>query len=137
MLNLNLKAAKQGFFDRPAVVRALDRANRRALSRAGAFVRQRARTSMKKRKGTSPPGQPPYAHVGLLRKFLLFAYDAGKKSVVVGPARINKSGEAPALLEHGGRNQAGDFYRSNPYMGPALRQEAPNFPALWKNSVGR
>src|SRR5688500_3112527 len=130
MLNVSVKEAKGGFFDRPKVLKALDRANKRALSKAGAFVRQRAKTSMRKRKGTAPSGEPPYAHVGLLRKLMFFAYDAQRKSVVVGPARINTPTGVPGLLEHGGRNQAGDYYRGNPFMGPALRQEAPGFPDL-------
>jgi hypothetical protein len=137
VLKLNVREAKGGFFDRAKVVRALDRANRRALSKAGAFVRTRARTSMRKRRGSARPGQPPYAHVGLLRNLILFVYDAVKRTVVVGPAKLNKPGRVPALLEHGGHNQAGDFYRGNPYMTPALAHEASGFPSIWKNSVGR
>lgn len=107
MFDLKLHQIKGGFFDRKAVVDATDRGTRRVLSRFGAFVRQRARTSIRKRKDKiSPPGSPPYSHVGLLRKFIFFAYEDRSRSVVVGPVRLNGTesrGTAPRLLEYGGR----------------------------------
>jgi hypothetical protein len=112
------------------------------LSKFGAFVRQRARTSIRKRKGTSPPGQPPYSHVGLLRKFILFAYDQDRKSVVIGPTLTKEESEAPRLLEHGGntemevRGKARRVrYRPRTFMGPAFEAEKPKLPALWRDSV--
>ncbi|MCL4743749.1 MAG: hypothetical protein KJZ54_16250, partial [Phycisphaerales bacterium] len=72
MLDLRIK---QMFFDRPKVRRAVDAARRKVLSKAGAFIRQTARTSIRKRKGSSKPGNPPHSHVGLLRRFILFGYD--------------------------------------------------------------
>lgn len=139
------------FFDRPRVRRAVDRAQRRALSRAGAFVRQRARTSMRRRRGSSLPGAPPHAHEGSLRRLLFFAYDPGADSVVVGPVRLRRPGAAPNVLEFGGRMTVArrrtrrDGKRvieskrvrieARPYMGPALRKELPNIPRAWANSV--
>lgn len=89
------------FFDRPLVKRAVDAATRRELSRAGAFVRRRAQTSMRRRRGSSPAGSPPFAHEGSLRKLLFFSYDPKAKSVVIGPVRF-RDGRAPSLLEFGG-----------------------------------
>lgn len=79
-----VEAARANFFDRPAVQRAMTAAARRNLSRFGAFVMTRARTSIRyaprvyvatgqivrgrPRRGaatvddTSAPGQIPYAH---------------------------------------------------------------------------
>ena len=54
MIGMKLKAAKGLFFDRGAVLRATTAAERRVLSRFGAFVRQRARTSIRQRKGIAP-----------------------------------------------------------------------------------
>jgi len=88
VIAMTFRAAKQGFFDRAKVKNAVDAGTRRVLSRFGAFVRTRARTSIRKKKGTSPPGSPPHSHVGLLRKFILFAYDPQRKSVVIGPTLI-------------------------------------------------
>ncbi len=47
------------FFDTDRVKRAAGVAARRNLSKVGAFVRTGARSSIRKRKGISTPGQPP------------------------------------------------------------------------------
>ncbi len=92
---------KQLFFDRQRVQRAVDSARRRVLSQAGAFIRQAAKTSIRKRKRPAPPGHPPHSHVGLLRRFILFGYDRQTDSVVVGPVGFAKS-NVPHVLEFGG-----------------------------------
>lgn len=140
---MRLAQAKAGFFDRAGVIAATTVAQRKVLSRFGAFVRQRARTSIRTRPGTSPPGGPPFSHVGLLRRFILFAYDAERGSVVIGPVRLNaKSGEAPRLLEHGGpalRVRWGlarrVSYAPRPFMRPAFDRELPHLPPLWRDSI--
>lgn len=142
---IGFKIDKAMFFDRQKVIDATDRASRRVLSRFGAFVRQRARTSIRKRKGTSAPGNPPHSHVGLLRRFIFFGYDRRKHSVVIGPTALAASGgEAPALLEYGGTARIRDprsgrrrtaRYRGRPYMGPALEAEQPKLPSMWRNSI--
>jgi len=147
VIDMRIKAM---FFDRPRVQKAVSHANRRALSRAGAFVRTRARTSMRKRRGTSRPGQPPYAHEGSLRRMILFGYEPSRETVVVGPVGF-RSSDAPNVLEFGGRTTVVRRRRSSrrgqrviktrvriaarPYMVPALDKERPNLPALWRNSV--
>lgn len=142
MIGLSFEAAKRGFFDRAIVQQAVDRAQRKVLSKFGAFVRQRARTSIRKRKGTSSPGGPPFSHVGLLRKFILFAYDPARQSVVIGPTLLREGSQAPKLLEHGGetiletkRGRKRARYRPRPFMGPAFEAEQEKLPALWLNSV--
>lgn len=47
MLTLDLKAAQGQFFDRAKVLAAMDRATARSLSKAGAFVRRSARSSIR------------------------------------------------------------------------------------------
>lgn len=137
---------KSLFFDRKVVLDAVDKAKRTVLSKAGAFIRTVARTSIRKRKGSAPPGSPPHSHVGLLRNFILFGYDRASDSVVVGPAKSNKPNEAPRVLEHGGVTTTTRFARgkrrklrvrvaARPFMGPALEKERPKLPALWRNSV--
>jgi hypothetical protein len=142
MIGLSFEAAKRGFFDRALVQQAVDRAQRKVLSKFGAFVRQRAKTSIRTRKGTSPPGGPPFSHVGLLRKFILFAYDPGRQSVVIGPTLLRDGSEAPKLLEHGGETTLDTKsgrrrarYRPRPFMGPAFEAEQQKLLALWLNSV--
>lgn len=105
MANKGLYAVRQLFFDRVKVEREMDRATRKALSRFGAFVRRRDQTSQRKRKGISPPGQPPYAHEGLLRKLTFFAYDPKTRSVVIGPVPIKAGSLVPETLEYGGSFQ--------------------------------
>ena len=143
MIDMRIKSL---FFDRPKVQRAMDRAKRRSLSRAGAFIRQRARTSIRKRKRQSRPGQPPSSHTGLLRRFILFGYDRRSDSVVVGPVGFRRS-RAPTVLEFGGRTTVEARRRggrrqnrtvriaARPYMRPALEKERSQLPAVWRNSV--
>lgn len=142
MIGMTIKAAKGGFFDRKKVINATDKATRRVLSKFGAYVRQRARSSIRTRRRISRPGEPPSSHTGILKRFIFFAFDAGRKSVVIGPAKTNQQSDAPEVLEYGGdvvRNIDGDAvemtYRPRPYMGPAFEAEKPQLPSLWKNSV--
>jgi hypothetical protein len=144
MIGMKLDRLKGLFFDRKAVTARMDVATRKALSKAGAFVRQHAKGSIRKRKKTSEPSKPPNSHTGLLKNNIFFAYDPSKQSVVVGPTLMNakSSGVAPKMLEFGGEQtittKAGDkiaVYKARPYMGPALRAELPKFPELWKNAL--
>src|SRR5690554_2357245 len=73
------------FFDRVAVIKAITAAERRVLSKAGAFVRKRARTSIRPRKSISAPGRPPHSHQGDLRRSIFFGYEPANRSVVIGP----------------------------------------------------
>lgn len=135
---------KRMFFDRQAVISKVDAATRRVLSKFGAFVRRSAKSSIRKRKKPAPPGQPPSSHTGLLKKFIFFGYDADRRSVVIGPTRLNQKGrgEAPPLLEYGGKTtlkRGGKkrrvTYQARPYMGPAFEKEKPQLPAMWRGSI--
>jgi hypothetical protein len=99
MINFRIKDM---FFDRRQVLDALGRANVKVLSRAGAFIQRRAKTSIRKRKRVSRPGEPPSSHVGTLRDLILFGYDTSRRSVVVGPLPIGTVGIVPPTLEYGG-----------------------------------
>lgn len=105
---------KQFFFDRARVQAALDKANVKNLSRAGAFVRTRARSSLRRRKKASAVGTPPSVHsndnVATL-KAIYFVYDPISEGVIVGPVRLNQkhflgpqimSGTVPRIHEKGG-----------------------------------
>ncbi len=143
MIGLKLNQVRGLFFDRAVVMAATSSAERKVLSRFGAFVRQRARTSMKRRQQPSPPGKPPSAHTGLLRQHLYFAWDPSARSVVIGPVLLNqKQGGVPPLLEYGGpavRVRWGKprrvFYQPRPFMRPAFAAEQSRLPTLWRNSV--
>lgn len=92
---------KLDFFDAKKVLDKVDAATRRAMSKAGAYVRTAARSSMRRRKKASAPGQPPSVHKGQLKNLLFFSYDQRTKSVVIGPVKFAR-GEAPNLEEFGG-----------------------------------
>ncbi|MEZ6233406.1 MAG: hypothetical protein R3B68_04380 [Phycisphaerales bacterium] len=144
MIDFRIKSL---FFDRPAVTRSVDGAKRRVLSKAGAFIRTAARTSIRKRKGSAAPGKPPHSHEGSLRRLIFFGYYRANDSVVVGPVGFKKS-VAPRALEHGGatvvvarrrgRLQSRKVkIQARPFMAPALERERPKLPVLWRNSVRR
>jgi hypothetical protein len=99
------------------VLKAMDKATRRNLSRFGAFVRRRAQTSIRYRTKPSQAGQPPSAHRSLmrtktnkrtgatrkqqvspLRDLIYFGYDAQAQTVIVGPALFAASRQAKTGL---------------------------------------
>jgi hypothetical protein len=138
---------KRMFFDTKTVRAKTDKATRRVLSRFGAFVRQTAKRSIRKRKKASEPGKPPSSHIGLLKKFIYFGFDVVRRSVVIGPVRLSQKGRgaAPPALEYGGivtlqpRRRRGKKRRARirprPFMGPAMEKEKQQLPALWRDSV--
>ena len=142
---LKLKAWKGMFLDTEKVRRAVDPVRREALSHAGAAVRMTARRSMGRdnRRTTSAPGQPPHAHSGDLKRWILYGYDWGNETVVVGPMRLNqKVGNAPEALEYGGpsvtvvgirrdRRKRRVRIRARPYMRPALEAVQPRMEGFW------
>ena len=143
MIGLTIDQAKGLFFDRQRVLNATTRAERRVLARFGAFVRQRSRTSIRPKKGSSAPGSPPHSHTGLLRRNIFFAFDQRARSVVIGPTtRLNGTGQAPQVLEYGGTvvlRRGGRFQptqvRARPFMRPAFQAEQSQLPSLWKHSI--
>lgn len=123
---------KSLFFDRPAVESAVARGERKALSRIGAFLRTRARTSTLRRvafKGkrasvqrirdgkaakvqeSAKAGEPPRVRsrdrVATIRN-ILFAFQPESHSVITGPVALNtrltggSETTVPGLLERGG-----------------------------------
>lgn len=152
MISVGVEMAKRSFFDAEKVMKAMDRAERKALSRAGAFVRTRARSSIRRRKRPSEPGTPPSDHGGALKRLLFFAYDEASRSVVVGPALFGggrsagQSPPAPAVEEFGGTvnvtsrkgKKLALRYPPRPFMGPALMAEvaAGTIPEQFRGSLG-
>ncbi len=136
-----VNSLRAGFFDTKEIKATVDVATRKVLSKFGAFVRTRARSSIRKRKAISAPGAPPSGHTGALRSFIYFAFDSGSKSVVIGPARY-RAGDAPGLLERGGvtRNTKRDgvkrlVYRPRPFMAPAAAAELNNLRDLLRGFI--
>jgi len=163
MIGLNFKAAKAGFFDREAVINAVDKATYRIFSTFGRMVRKRAQKSLAYGDEVSAPGSPPTARktnvvtrksrstgktrrraVSFLREFLFYTLDKSTKSVVIGPARLNNtdSPESLAALEYGGTSPVYGrgkvkrvTIRARPFMRPAAAAELPTLPPMWRDSV--
>ena len=113
---------KEWFFDRKNLEFAIDKAESKAMSRVGAFVRRRARSLQRRRKKSSPAGQPPSVHSSdktATLKNIVFGYDARIHGVVAGPVKLNKiqrlngkllAGTVPQLQEFGGQAGIREFY---------------------------
>lgn len=152
MLSTSLRATKQQFLDRP-IRNAAEAGHIRLQSKFGAFVRRRMQSSLKySKKDTAAPGQPPKVHksgsftrqktnkktgvvtaqaASPLRELIFFALDSATRSVVIGPVQFGR-GEAPGLLEFGGRTsrtrKSGTkrelVYAPHPFVKPAGDTEA-------------
>jgi hypothetical protein len=147
---------KEMFFDAKKIIDAVERGKLQALSKQGAFVRQRARQLTGVRtKISAAPGKPPRLHAGQLHDLIYFAVDREGKRAIIGPL-VFKDGIAPNVLEFGGeevlqkkvfRTRNGRVrledkkfpakYRGNPFMGPSLRVEVEsgNISSAWKGAV--
>lgn len=143
MVTIKIAEFKGMFFDEKTIDRAVNKARVKGLSAAGAFVRTRAQGLIKKapyitrkprgakrvsrRRASSMPGSPPYSQTGMLKRWILFAYDRSSETVVIGPALLNRSNGAPRILEFGGMATMPDgsrkYIEPRPYMGPALAAE--------------
>lgn len=150
------------FFDRAAVIKAVNKAKRKNLGRAGGFVRKTARRSMrpagkrrrnrrrqgKYRKGQDPtisrPGRPPRLHTTKTKrnlKLILFAWEPSSETVIVGPVRFHYRGNnVPELMEYGGRgkvpvvekNRGGGLTRTRRTVSASYRPRPFMAPALKK-----
>lgn len=118
---------KKSFVDRKAVLAALGRGQLSLLSKVGAWVRTRDKSSLRYRSRTSTPGEAPSVHrnakftrarksrktgstsrqnASPLRELTFFGIDPATKSVVIGPAHFKGSrvggGKVPRVVEEGG-----------------------------------
>lgn len=152
-LNMRVSSAKKGFFDRDAVVKALDKVTFKALSRFGGNVRLTAQRSIRKeskKHKVSEPGKPPITHPSpgdfLLRKWILYSYDQVRKSVVIGPAVLPGAAGPPALqaLEYGGKvrikGKGRDrvvTIRARPFMNPAFELGKKKLPQFFEEAAAK
>jgi hypothetical protein len=147
---MQLEAYKRIFFDLEKVVNAVEKAEQRAMSKFGAYVRTRARSSLRRRKKPSQPGEPPSVHSQddfATLKNILFGFEPSTRKTVVGMVRTNgrktTAGPVPGVHEHGadvkrpgrGGKKYLARYPSRPTMAPALKAETPNFANLFRGEV--
>jgi hypothetical protein len=133
MINARMKSF---FFDRPGIIAKVDTATRNVFSKFGAYVRTRARSSIRKRKKPSAPGSPPSSHAGTLRGFIYFGYDPNTRSVIVGPEKTNQvffngdgrpvTGTVPEVLEYGGEVRILEVFKYGRWQRADLRSRRRN-----------
>lgn len=84
--------------------RKLQQANFKNLGHAAATLRTIVRNSIKTRKKTSKPGQPPSGPTRQLKNSILYDVDRPRQRAIIGPIKLSgKTGRAPATLERGGK----------------------------------
>lgn len=128
---------KDAFFDRQKVLDVQRRENLKRLAKAGAFIRTRARSKLRRRKKPAKPGQAPSVHSRDARatlKFILFGLGDDDNSVLIGPVALSgsrlKASSAetvPELMEHGGTSEVDGKrarYAKHAFMGPTIEEEA-------------
>ena len=150
----DLYRIKSQFFTAKGVADGLDAGTRKSLTKFGAYVRRRAKSSLKYKDGPAPPGQPPHVHrsatfkrkkgkggkkpqpVSPLRELIFFSYDRERKSVIIGPAIGGSRSGAPRTLEESGQakiNGKTVFVRARPTMRPAFEIELAKVDGDFRN----
>jgi len=139
-------------FDADRVMRAVEDAGARSMRRAGAFIRAAARSSIRKRKRVSNPGEPPSSHAGDLRRLIVFDYDRSSNSLVVGPmlfpgarkGHVLPDDTVPHILEYGGNatviksgktvwgKRKRIHIKARPYMRPAFEKGLKDMYKKWQ-----
>jgi hypothetical protein len=149
VIELKVNAFKDIFFDRPAVVRAVEDANRKALFKAAMTVRKIAQRSMRYRKYVpggqgAAPGRPPFARRGrgpgrdaLVRKLLYGGYDTSTMTSVAGPAKADRATGAPRNLEFGGPIRTKDRRRRRVVGGGGEVRVVSGSVSLGRDPTGR
>lgn len=110
--------AKQ-HFNRPLMVKTMDRAKAEVHREAGEMVVRTARSLIQQSETISQPGSPPNGKTGLLQASILFEVEGGNNpTVLVGPKRLDRSNDAvrtsspvPSILEHGGKIEVHEVRR--------------------------
>ncbi len=125
------------FFNNGSVKALMAKRTDQALERFGAFVRTRARSSLKSRKKVAKAGSPPSVHEGGIKRLTVFALDKRANSVVIGPLayRANKArqieeGGTIATMKRGGKVQM-MRYRPHPWLQPAFEKELATAAKNW------
>lgn len=126
-----MKVRIQNDFKR--VKRAAEAAQITSLNRAGAAIRLTARRSIRRRKKSSPAGQPPSTRRGQLRNAIAYEVDQRRQEVAIGP-QASQVGQSATAHEFGGRYER-EVFPKRPFMGPALTKITPRLPQLWAASV--
>ena len=58
-----------------------------SLSHAAGYIYKAARNSIKRRKSSSLPGEPPHTQTGVLKRGIAYDVDKGRQTAVIGPTQ--------------------------------------------------
>ena len=120
-------------FDPSKLLKAVSKAERQYLFRAGGLLKAISERSIKRRKKKSDPDTPPSSQKGVLKKSIWFDVDMTALNVVIGPTFTDMH-EIGYLHEFGGTRN-GAVYPARPYMGPAFDATVPQLPGIWKDLI--
>jgi len=141
-MSKSLVEIKKIFFDRPGLNKTMSRARLQFLSKAGAFVRRSARSSIRQSKKTSEPGQPPKGKTKRLKESIFFGLE--KNSVVIGPVKLESANKhvrtlgppVSEVLERGGEIEVHEYQdRSGSWVqirGSSERRLIGSRPTRWR-----
>jgi len=158
MIGIGFKSSTKNFFSTKKIKRAMDKGTRSVLGKFGGTVRKIARRSIRpagKKDVSSRPGEPPRAHgESFIKKWIFYSLDTKKRTVVIGPVKLNRTVSDTALeaLEYGGQTtvfglkeyKVGQkprikkkriYMKARPFMQPAYEKVLPNVSEMWKNSI--
>ena len=149
MITLKADSLKRFVLDARKVESSVEKAERKVFSKFGLYVYRFARKSIRKRNKSSKPGKPPSSHQGSLRRLIRYAYDAGERSLVVGPmlfrgrksphgdgAPIPPAETTPEVLEYGGRVKIVEYQRLYTPHGRRVVEGMGKDPDAWYR-IGR
>ena len=124
MLSYRVKSS----FDAAKVRATVRKTSITRLAHAGAAVRLAATRGIRKRKSSSPAGEPPHTRDGRIKRAILFAVE--RDTAVVGTSK-DMFGLAGMAHEHGGLFRGGRF-PERPFMRPALEKVRDRLPEFWR-----
>ncbi len=118
----------------------------KSLGHIGGYCRRVMRNSIKEGSGHAPMNSPPLSHMGLLKDFIYYAVDKADLTVTIGPAKINRPGRTPEVLEYGGPSTIKVGFGANehledvyiparPYARPALLETQTHLAEIIKDSI--
>lgn len=132
---------KELFFDRQAVMTAMDKAVIKNLNKFGGYVRRAAQNSIVHKGGYSQPGHAPHSHTDVLKRNIFYYADLSNQSVIIGPVKLGKKySDVLPILEYGGatmRRGKPAHYEARPFMQPAFERAKTRKATkdIWQNSI--
>lgn len=117
------------------VVKATEKTTFENLRHAVASMRKDAASTIKRRKNpeiSSPPGTPPFTHVGFARQALRWFVD--RAEAIMG-FTFSKFGTVGATHEYALKEEGRD-YPERPTVVPALERGVVRFHQDWRASIG-